>query len=64
MWVVYTKLYRGEGWQTEQRELPLPVSEIERWAKGQGVVPCLAYDEREVLWSRLSRGSCRCLCRR
>lgn len=50
MWVVYTKLYRGEGWQTEQRELPLPVSEIERWAKGQGVVPCLAYDEREVLW--------------
>jgi hypothetical protein len=38
MWIVYAKLYRGEGWQTEQKELPLPVSEIERWAKGQGVV--------------------------
>ena len=50
MWIVYAKLYRDLGWATEQIELEMSVSEIERWARGQGVVPCLAYDEREVLW--------------
>jgi len=50
MWLVYTKLYRGDGWATEQKELPLPLSETHRWAKREGVVACIIYDEREVLW--------------